>query len=146
MLPNLGTAGSQVKELLLPKRSNQCFPILEPRVRSPRNCSFPNVGTNPSRSWEHMFPVLGTSVSQTWYITHVSQFPNHGFPVGGTGSRFTCKNYIHFPGLEAMSRNLTWVSCPGTAIQMRLRNQADIERACIKLQKAGEYERICKNV
>ena len=32
MPPNLGTAGSDFEELAIPKRWNQCFPILEPRV------------------------------------------------------------------------------------------------------------------
>ena len=35
--PNLRTTGSPFEELLVPKRSNQCFPILEPRVPSSRH-------------------------------------------------------------------------------------------------------------
>ena len=40
MLPNLGTRGSHLEELLVPKRSNQCFPILEPQVPSSKSWWF----------------------------------------------------------------------------------------------------------
>ena len=37
MLPNLGTAGSQFKELTVPKPRKKCFPNVEPQVPSSRN-------------------------------------------------------------------------------------------------------------
>ena len=66
ILPNLGTTGSQLEQLMMVCKScNQCFPILEPRVPSSRNCWFPIVRTNASQPWNHGFPVRGTSGSQT---------------------------------------------------------------------------------
>ena len=72
--PVRGTAGPKVRinasqssnhgfpvllyELAVPKRWNQCFPILEPRPPSSRNCWLPKVQINASQSWNHGFPVL----------------------------------------------------------------------------------------
>jgi hypothetical protein len=64
MLPNLGTTGSQVEELLVPKGLNQCFPILEPGVPSSRNDRFSNVGTHASQAWARMFTVAGIAGAQ----------------------------------------------------------------------------------
>jgi hypothetical protein len=78
----IGTTGSQFEELLAPKPWNQCFPILEPRVSSLENCSFPNLGTNASilepqvpSSPNERFPNLGTNDPQS---------RNPGFPARGT--------------------------------------------------------------
>ena len=55
--PNLINAGSPFEELLVPQRSNQCFPILEPQVPSSRN------RTHASQSWNHGPPARGTDGS-----------------------------------------------------------------------------------
>ena len=75
--------GSQFEELLVPKRSNQCFPISEPdKFPVLGTCGsqlmIPNLGATgfqellvPKRPnqcfkcWNHRLPDLGTSSSQT---------------------------------------------------------------------------------
>jgi len=48
------------------KRSNQCFPILEPGVPTSRNCWFPNVRINASQSWNHRFRVQRADGFKYW--------------------------------------------------------------------------------
>ena len=68
ILPNVGTTGSDFEEGAIPKHWNQCFPTLEPP--SAGNHFFPNFETVCgellvpkcwNQSWNHGFPVLGTS-------------------------------------------------------------------------------------
>ena len=68
MIPNLGTTRSELEKLAVPRRWNQCFPILEPRVPSSRNKQLPyfwSVGTHGFQFWNHGFPVWRTAASQT---------------------------------------------------------------------------------
>ena len=100
MLPNLGTSGSQFSELVVPKRWNQFFRILEPRVPSSTNQRLPNLGTNASQSRNHRYAVLGTNGSQT---LEPMLYPNlePRFPVLGTNGSQTLEPILPNLGTNA---------------------------------------------